>query len=92
MVLLQVTGRGWAEEIALLLISLKPEFPGINWWSLGTKAGNTEELKGSNEMLFIQLVEEKCWDSPEKVPGTRSAAARGRQPKPQTPSIQVCEI
>lgn len=80
-------GGAWAEETAQLFISLKPEFPRLNWLgSLGTWAENVDESKGSNKMLFTQLVEGKCWESPKEAPVTHPAADQGLQPKPHTPS------
>lgn len=87
----QKTGRGWAEKITLLLIGFKPEFPGLNWQSLGVCTGKVDESIGSNEILFTQLVRkipEQSRGSSLKSPSwTPEAKSQNQTTPPHTPSL-----
>lgn len=77
-------------------VGFKPEFPRLNWQSLGAWARQLDELIGGNESLFTQLVGEmlgEYWGSPQLSPGAYSQVhILAPSPPLLPPCIVVCEL
>ena len=82
---------GWGNCAA---VGFKPQFPRLNWQSLGAWAGKVDESIGSNEILFTQLVGEmlgESWGSPLSSPSwtPRPTAKTTYLPPPSCPAAPL---